>query len=204
MTRRAAALVIALPLVLLAACGGDEDANLVGYEVSPVPQVGDHRLDDAATGRTDVPLRAEPGRLLVAFLGFTNCPDACPTALAEVRSALERLGDEASIVDVAMVTVDPQRDTPEILTDFVQNFDSDAWALRTDDPDELQQVVTAFGATSATEHDHQGATTDVGHTDYTYVIDDTGAVVLTWTAEMTTDDLVADLTILIARTRQDR
>lgn len=142
MTRRAAALVIAL--VLLAACGGDEDATLVGYEVSPVPQVGDHRLDDAATGRTDVPLRAEPGRLLVAFLGFTNCPDACPTALAEVRDALERLDDEASIVDVAMITVDPQRDTPEILTDFVQNFDSDAWALRTDDPDELQQVVTAL------------------------------------------------------------
>lgn len=190
---------VAVAVTVLAACSADPEPELAGYELHPVPRVGHHLLDDAATGQPDTPVRADRGRLLLAFLGFTNCPDACPTALAEIRTALAELGPDAQAIDVAMITVDPQRDTPDALTAYVHQFVDDARALRTDDPDELQAVVTSFGATTATEHDHAGVTTDVGHTDYTYVIDDTGAVILTLTADMTAADLANDLRILLDR-----
>ena len=72
---------------------------------------------------------------------------------------------------------------------------SDGIALRTDDPTQLRQLATAFGATYDTRHDHTGTTTDVGHTDQTYLVDHNGNVIITWTADMTTDDLEHDLRI---------
>jgi protein SCO1/2 len=131
------------------------------------------------------------------FLGFTNCPDACPTAMAEIRLAMRRLGDRANRIDVAMITVDPERDAGASFAEFVRQFVADGRALRTDDRSELQSIVTAFGATAVTDHDHEGEV-EVGHTDYTYLVDDTGTVVLTWTAEMTVDDIVNDLEVLLA------
>ena len=200
MRRRARLLSIGLgavlPLATLAACGDDAE-QLVGYQIDPAPMVGHFTTADGSHDDAPFPLRAQPGGLLITFIGFTNCPDACPTALSEVRVALERLGEDAAPIDVAMLTVDPARDTPEVLTEYVQQFVDDAHALRAEDPTQLQAIVDAFGATYATEHDHEGNTTDVGHTDYTYLLDETGTVALTWTAEMTIDDLVNDLRIML-------
>lgn len=180
----------------LAACGGDDDETLVGYQVEPVPHVGTFNVDNASTGQPFA-MRASPGGLLIVFIGFTNCPDACPTALAEVRFAIERLGEQAEPVDVAMVTVDPTRDTPETLTAFVRGFVDRGIGLRTEDSSELRRLTNAFGATYDTQHDHTGATTDVGHTDQTYLVDDNGDVIVTWTADMTSDDLEHDLRLLL-------
>ena len=198
MRRLRVALVAGLLPFLATACGSSDDGGLVGYEVSPAPQVGRFVVDDAATRRTDVALKADPGELLIAFLGFTHCPDACPTALANIRTARSKLGSDAASVDVAMLTVDPERDTPEILSRYVQQFVSDARALRTDDPVKLKQIASAFGAGFDVIHEHQAS--QVGHTDYTYLVDDTGAVILTWTAEMTPDNIASDLrSMLVAR-----
>ncbi len=188
---------ILLAFTALAGCGQDEE-QLVGYQILPAPQIGHLSVDDASHDGANFPIRAQPGGLLVAFLGFTNCPDVCPIAMSEVGQALERLGDDSAPIDVAMLTVDPRRDTPDVLTEYVQQFVENAHALRTEDPAQLQSIVEAFGATYAAEHDVHGDTTDVGHTDYTYLLDDTGQVVLTWTAEMTVDDLVNDLAIMLA------
>lgn len=190
----AASLVFAV-----SACGGGDNSSqtLVGYRVEPVPHVGAFTVDNASQAGQPFQLRAKPDRLLIVFLGFTNCPDACPTALAEVLHVMNRLGDEGAALDVAMLTVDPVRDTPDVLTSYVQGFVDRGIALRTEDPANLQQIVEAFGATFATEHDHDGLTTDVGHTDQTYLVDHNGDVIVTWTAEMTTDDLEHDLRILL-------
>ena len=194
--RQAALVAAAAAMVIVSACGGESSSAFVGHQIAPAPQVGALSLTDTSTG-TEEPLQAEPDDLLVAFLGFTNCPDACPLALSKVSGAFEELGDKADRVDVAMVTVDPQRDTPEVLTEYVRQFVDDATGLRTEDEAELQAVSDAFGATYETTQDHEGMTAEVGHTDYTYVIDDTGSVVFTWTADMTVDDMVNDLEILL-------
>lgn len=183
---------------LLAACGrgGDDDA-LVGYRIEPLRNVAGFTVEAASAGDEPFPIRADPGRLLVVFLGFTNCPDACPTALAEVRQVIDRLGDDAEPLDVAMLTVDPTRDTADVHTAYVRGFVAHGIALRTDDTDELRQIADVFGATYDTAHDHTGATTDVGHTDQTYLVDANGDIIVTWTADMTTDDLEHDLRIVL-------
>ena len=72
------------------------------------------------------------------YFGYTNCPDVCPTTMADLGAALDRLDDEdAARVDVAMVTVDPERDTA-VLADYVQSFVADAHAMATDDPAALR------------------------------------------------------------------
>lgn len=189
-------LAVAITGVTLAACGGS-DPELVGYQIEPTPQVGHLAAADAANNNTTFPIRAQPDQLLAVFLGFTNCPDVCPLALSNMAIALDQLGDERERVDVAMLTVDPSRDTPDVLTAYVHNFIDDAHALRVEDTSDLQALVDAFGATYDTEHDHAGQTTDVGHTDHKYLVDDTGAVIVTWTGDMTIDDMVNDLRITL-------
>lgn len=181
--------------MLTVSCGGGSP-SLVGYEVRPAPDVGSFTLTDAVSDEAFA-LRAAPDQLLAVYLGFTNCPDACPTAMVEIQMALARLGDRAEAVDVAMITVDPERDTPAALTAYVRQFVPDGRPLRTDDIDELRTIASAFGGVFEAEHDHAGVVTDVGHTDQTYLVDDTGTVVLTWTAAMTTDDIANDLEILL-------
>jgi protein SCO1/2 len=72
------------------------------------------------------------------FYGFTHCPDVCPTALAEMSALLEALGPDADKVQVVFVSVDPERDTPEIMKDYVDYFDPRITGLT----GELDQVTT--------------------------------------------------------------
>ena len=88
----------------------------------------DHRVVEASTGSSSWLV----GALLLA-MGGSVARDP-PTALAEVRMALDRLGDDGAPIDVATLTVDPFRDTPEMLTDIVRRFSDRGIALRTEDP----------------------------------------------------------------------
>jgi protein SCO1 len=63
------------------------------------------------------------GQVVVVFFGFTHCPDVCPITLAELAAALGKLGDDAKRVQVLLVTVDPERDTPDVLGGYVTAFD---------------------------------------------------------------------------------
>jgi cytochrome oxidase Cu insertion factor (SCO1/SenC/PrrC family) len=100
---------------------------------------------------------------------------------------------------LAMLTVDPVRDTPGVLTAFTQGFVARGHALRVDDTDQLERVVQAFGATTVADHGHAGNTTEVGHTDHTYLVDARGDVVVTGTADMTASDITNDLRTLLTR-----
>src|SRR5918996_3071934 len=62
------------------------------------------------------------GKLMLVFFGFTHCPDVCPTTLQEIASALDVLGDEAGRVQPLFITVDPERDTPEVMAGYVDLF----------------------------------------------------------------------------------
>ncbi len=63
------------------------------------------------------------GKIMMVFFGFTHCPDVCPLTLATYTSTLELLGDKASLVAPVFITIDPARDTPERLKEFLANFD---------------------------------------------------------------------------------
>lgn len=70
------------------------------------------------------------GRVVVMFFGFTHCPDVCPTTLAELAAALKKLGTDGEKVQVLLVTVDPERDTPQVLSQYVTAFNPRFLALR--------------------------------------------------------------------------
>ena len=72
------------------------------------------------------------GKVVLVFFGFTQCPDVCPTTMAEVKGVLDQLGEDARRVQVLFITVDPDRDTPELLAKYVPAFDPSFIGLRGD------------------------------------------------------------------------
>ncbi|MET0911158.1 MAG: SCO family protein [Ilumatobacteraceae bacterium] len=181
----------------LAACGGDE-RELVGLTRDPAPQVDAVALPDVSRDGEPFEFRADDGGLLVVYFGYTNCPDVCPTTMADLRTALKDIGDDAERVDVAMVTIDPARDTP-VLADYVQSFVPDAHAVATDDQAALQSVAAPFGVSYEVHTDATGEI-EVGHTSALFAVDDTGHLVITWTFPTPADDLAGDLRQLLAAT----
>lgn len=109
-----------------------------------------------------------------------------------------------------MVTVDPIRDSPDVLSEFVEGFVPGARALRSDDdPAALRAVADRLGASyvdadsmptdTTAGHGGDHAAGDVGHTSYIYVLDPTGSTVLVWPEGAPVDDMVSDLAILLER-----
>ena len=74
------------------------------------------------------------GKVVVVFFGFTQCPDVCPTSMAELAGIKKALGKDADKLQVVFITVDPERDTPEILKAYMANFDPGFIALRPSAP----------------------------------------------------------------------
>lgn len=83
------------------------------------------------------------GKAVVVFFGFTQCPDVCPTTLSEIAQAKKLLGPDGDKVVGVLVTVDPERDTPEMLKAYVANFGKDFVALR-GTPEQLAAVAKDF------------------------------------------------------------
>lgn len=191
-------LVVAVVAVLAVgtACGSEPPRELAGFVREPPPAVDQVALPDLSRDGAEAPLRAEPGELLVVYFGFTNCPDVCPMTLHDLRTALNRMDpDDAGRIELAMVTVDPDRDIP-VLVDYAQSFVPDARALATTDPAVLRAAAEPFGVTYAIEVDDDGRI-EVGHTSQMFVVDDTGTLVLTWQFGVPADDLKADLEQLL-------
>lgn len=186
---KVAGLLATLGVLLLAACGG-ESRQLVGYSVEPVPAVGDITLPDLSNGDADFALRAAPGKILLVYFGYTNCPDFCPNTMANVKLARQQLDDPAKL-EMAMVTVDPNRDLGT-LASYVTSFIPDAHALGTANDTELARAASAFGVSYDVSTDASGEPA-VGHTTLLYAVDDTGHVVLAWPFGVSKDDLAADV-----------
>jgi len=107
------------------------------------------------------------GRPVMVFFGFTWCPDVCPTTLSDISLWLEELGADADRMIVALISVDPERDTPDVLADYVSNFDQRILGL-TGSADEVAQAAADFRAT------YRRVAKDAGD----YTIDHTAGVFL--------------------------
>jgi protein SCO1/2 len=188
---------VAALAVAAVACGGD-DRELVGFTRDPAPSVATVTLPDVSRDGEPFTFRPAEGGLLIVYFGYTNCPDVCPKTMADLGAAIDRLDEEdAARVDVAMVTVDPERDTA-VLADYVQSFVDGAHALATDDPAALRAAAAPFavGYEVVTRPDGE---VEVGHTDLLFAVDDTGTLVLNWPFGTSVDDLAADIRQLLDR-----
>lgn len=191
-----AGVVLGLSLGALAACGSEPPRELSGYIREPGPAVDQVALPDLSRGGEEFVMRADPGELLVVYFGFTNCPDVCPTTLADLRSALRRMEpSDAGRVTLAVVTVDPERDA-DTLTGYAQTFVDGAHALATFDPAVLRAAAEPFGVSYAVTTNDDGQV-EVAHSTQMFVVDDQGVLVLTWPFGISAEDLSLDLTQLL-------
>ena len=84
------------------------------------------------------------GKIVVVFFGYTQCPDVCPTTMAELVEIRKALGADGARVQALFVTVDPERDTPEVLKAYMTNFDPSFLALRPSTPEQLAALAKDF------------------------------------------------------------
>ena len=189
------------------ACGGEQDERTLTGIVRDDPLRSDGITVTDVTDSGAYPAEADtfelvarPESLLVVYFGFTNCPDICPTSLAELRAALQRIGDDAERVDLAMITVDPERDTAEVLNGYVGSFVDRYHVLRPSSPEELETVENAFLASSSVTKTADGRV-EVSHTATTYVVDENGVVQVELPFGHGVDNLVNDLQVLLDEAR---
>lgn len=135
------------------------------------------------------------GKAVVLFFGFTQCPDVCPTTLADIAQAVRTLGRDAERVQVLMVSVDPERDTPESLARYVTAFDPRFIGLR-GDVEATQKVAKEFKIYFEKRKQGEGYTVD--HSAQSYVIDAQGRLRLLVRHDRIAQDLAHDLRELLA------
>ena len=135
------------------------------------PLGGNFELKDT-TGHT-VSLSLFYGKVVVLAFGFTHCPDICPTTLLQFTQLLSALGSDSDRIQAIFISVDPARDTPEILTQYVDAFNRKILPL-TGTKDELKKVAKQYGTYFSYVRNvgHPGYTVD--HSGNTYVIDARG------------------------------
>ena len=168
-------------------------AAFAGFRFDPVPVVGDLSLPDLTAGDEEFTLTASPGRLLLVYFGYTNSLDFVPTTLSDTMLAINRL-DDPSMVDVAVITVDPDRDLP-VLADYVQGFFPGGHALGTDDDRLLEQVADRFDVGYAIEKLPNGEI-EVTHTTSLFAVNDEGELIALWPFATGIDELRNDLSTL--------
>lgn len=206
--RRLAALALCVALAAAAAaCGGSDGGSdgaaaivestastspYIGMVRDPAPDVGALALPDAATGEPFA-FRPAAGRVLLVYFGFTSCPDVCPTTLADLRSAVRDLpAADRGRVDVAMVTVDPDRDSAKALTAYLRSFFPSGTALRTADEAALKRVTDGFSAAYEIRHAADGSV-KVIHSGFVYAVGPEGRLIVQWPFGLPKADVTRDL-----------
>ena len=135
------------------------------------------------------------GKVVVIFFGFTQCPDVCPTTMSEMAEVMQRLGPAADDVQVLFVTVDPERDTPELLAQYVPAFHPGFLGLY-GDADAIAKTAKEYKVFYQKVPTKTSYTID--HTAGSYVYDRSGKLRLFLKHGVGPDPIVHDLKLLLA------
>lgn len=113
---------------VLAGCSRETKASFQGVDVTGAEYARDFSLPDAQGRQRS--LKDFAGKVVVVFFGYTQCPDVCPTSLQELAEAKRQLGADGDRLQGVFVTLDPERDQPEVLKAYMESFDPSFVALR--------------------------------------------------------------------------
>ena len=126
---------------LFSACSEKKKAEFRGVDITGADYARDLPLTDHNGQARHIQDFA--GKVVVVFFGYTQCPDVCPTSMQELAEVKQMLGKDGDRLQGLFVTVDPERDTPEVLKAYMANFDPSFLALR-GSPEELAAVAKDF------------------------------------------------------------
>lgn len=136
------------------------------------------------------------GKVVVVSFGYTHCPDVCPMTLSNLASARKKLGDDGKDVQVLFVTVDPARDRPELLREYVPAFDPTFIGL-TGTADEVAAVTRDFHVYAAAQPAKAGQEYTVDHSAQMFAFDRQGKLRLVFAPDLKPDAIASDLRILL-------
>ena len=180
-------------VMLLGACAPPEpvfrSTDITGAEYGKTLQLTDHH------GQTRT-LADFKGKVVTIFFGYTQCPDVCPTALSGMSEVMQQLGPDGDKVQVLFVTVDPERDTPALLAEYVPVFDKRFLGLY-GTPEKIAEVAKDFRVFYRKSGDLEGHYT-IDHSAGTYVFDPQGRLRLYVKHAETPDVIAADIKALLA------
>jgi len=163
--------------------------------VEPYPSAPDFEL--ARVDGSSFRLSENRGEIVLLFFGYTSCPDVCPTTLAELNQALEKLGeDDASKVQVLFVTVDPGRDTPERVQEYVNHFNMNFIGLSGSET-ELVPIWDEYGVFREIVDGPSAAGYLVNHTARVTLIDGDGNLRVSFGFDTPVEDIVYDLKLIL-------
>lgn len=137
------------------------------------------------------------GRVVLLYFGYTFCPDVCPATLAQVSEAMKQLGSDADRVQLIMISVDPERDTPAKTQTYVEQFDPRFIGL-TGDPDTLTRITAAYGIVY---EKHEGSVATgylIDHTATVTVVDRDGYARLILPFGISGTDIASDMRYLLS------
>jgi protein SCO1/2 len=179
-------------ILLLAACQAYE---FRGTEYGASEKADDFELQDVADGAYS--LSANQGKIILMYFGYTFCPDICPGTLAYARQMFDLLGEQADEVDYLFITVDPERDTAEVLSAYVSAFHPRIIGL-TGSPDELAAVFDSYGIVAEKEPlPGSAAGYAVSHTTRVFLVDQAGHLRLSYPYGTLAEDMVEDIRHLL-------
>ena len=136
------------------------------------------------------------GKWSLVYFGYTHCPDACPTALNDISIALDELGPKRGAVRPVFITVDPERDTPEVLKSYVTAFDAPILAL-SGTPEEIAQAAKDYRVYYA-KHPEAGGDYSMDHSSVIYVMDPQGRFTASFTQENSPEEIAERLKKLLS------
>ncbi len=172
-----------------------------GSLIDPPAPASDFTLKTGAG--TTFQLGEQHGKIVLLFFGYMHCPDVCPTTLYDFKQIKALLSEQADDIRFVFITVDPERDTLEMLTEFVTTFDPDFIGL-SGERAELEPVYKAYGVYAEKKEVGSAAGYLMDHTARIYVIDPNGNLHLTFPFGMSPEAMVEDLTHLLKEIPADQ
>jgi protein SCO1/2 len=137
------------------------------------------------------------GKVVMVFFGYTQCPDVCPTTMAEMASVMQKLGPQADQVQVLFITLDPERDTQELLAGYVPAFDKRFIGLR-GTPEQIAKTAKDFKVYYAKVPGTDPKSYTIDHSAGTYVFDRDGKIRLFMRHDEKPDEIVHDVKQLLS------
>jgi protein SCO1/2 len=186
----AGAFAVLVAVAATLALTAERDAGLADRAEQFASIGGDFTL--TGPGEEPVSLTDFRGKVVVVYFGFTYCPDVCPIHLALISAALEEVGADAEAIQPLFISLDPARDTPDIMAQYVAYFDERMLGL-TGSAGDINTVASQYAVAHSIEGDPASETYTINHSSAIYVIGRGGRIADLLSPELTPTQLAAQL-----------
>lgn len=190
----AASACVAGASALIGACS-PERPKFHGVDITGADYAGAFTLTDFNGQRRT--LQDFKGKVVVMFFGYTHCPDVCPTTMGELAQVRKALGADGDKLQVLFVSVDPERDTPEVLKAYMGSFDPSFLALYADSPDQLAALAKDFKIYYKRVDGKEPGSYSMDHSAHSLVYDLQGRLRLFIRYGSDPKDVVSDIRLLL-------